>query len=261
MRNDPDILAEFRNVTFRYGNDAPLIKNLSFQVRRGEFVSLLGPSGCGKSTIFRLLNRLEDPTEGELLRGETSGTGPFEEKNPVQCGYMPQQDLLMPWRTVLENVRLPMEIRGNADQKAMDDKAREAIASVGLSGWEMKLPRELSGGMRQRASFARTLMTGAELLLLDEPFSALDYLTRLSMREWLLAQWEREKKTVVFITHDVEEAVFLSTRILAAEAKPVEYLKEYEVPIPYPRTEKSLETREALSLKGQLIEMFRKGEA
>lgn len=104
-------------------------------------------------------------------------------------------------------------------------------------------------------------MTGAELLLLDEPFSALDYLTRLSMREWLLAQWEREKKTVIFITHDVEEAVFLSTRILAAESTPVERLKEYEVPIPYPRTEKSLETREALSLKGQLIEMFRKGEA
>ena len=114
--------------------------------------------------------------------------------------------------------------------------------------------------MRQRASFARTLMTGAELLLLDEPFSALDYLTRLSMREWLLEQWERDRKTVLFITHDVEEAIFLSTRILAAETSPIRELKEYAVPLGYPRTEASLGTHEALELKEQLIRMFRKGE-
>ncbi|MBQ7535659.1 MAG: ABC transporter ATP-binding protein [Stomatobaculum sp.] len=248
--------AEFRNVTFRYDKkEAPLIENLSFSVRQGEFVALVGPSGCGKSTVFRLLNRLNVPEQGEILIGT----------NNAVCGYMPQQDMLLPWRTVAENVALPLEIRTEKSGERLSGadlrkKALEALEAVGLKGWEDKLPRELSGGMRQRASFARTLMTGAELLLLDEPFSALDYLTRLSMREWLLEQWERDRKTVLFITHDVEEAVFLSTRILAAESSPIRELKEYTVPLGYPRTEASLNTSEALELKEQLINMFRKGE-
>ena len=245
--------AEFRNVTFRYDRrEDPLIENLSFQVRKGEFIALVGPSGCGKSTVFRLLNRLNEPEQGEV-------------RINAVCGYMPQQDMLFPWRTVAENVAIPLEIRSeqNGEKRSgaeLREKALEALGSAGLKGWEDKLPRELSGGMRQRVSFARTLMTGAELLLLDEPFSALDYLTRLSMREWLLKQWERDRKTVLFITHDVEEAVFLSTRILAAEKSPIRELKEYTVPLGYPRTEASLGTREALDLKEQLIAMFRKGE-
>ncbi len=245
--------AEFRDVTFRYDRrEDPLIKDLSFQVGRGEFVALVGPSGCGKSTVFRLLNRLNAPEKGEVLI------------NAV-CGYMPQQDMLFPWRTVAENVALPLEIRAEqaGERRSgaeLRERALEVLETAGLKGWEDKLPRELSGGMRQRASFARTLMTGAELLLLDEPFSALDYLTRLSMREWLLEQWERDRKTVLFITHDVEEAIFLSTRILAAEKSPIRELKEYTVPLGYPRTEASLGTPEALKLKEQLIRMFRKGE-
>ena len=170
---------------------------------------------------------------------------------------MPQQDMLFPWRTVAENVRLPLELRGGMREAEMNERAAEALKDVGLEGWGDKLPRELSGGMRQRASFARTLMTGADLLLLDEPFSALDYLTRLSMREWLLKQWEKDKKTVLFITHDVEEAVFLSTRILAVERSPIRELREYKVPLSYPRTESSLATPEALALKERLIRLFR----
>ena len=245
--------AEFRHVTFRYDRrEDPLIEDLSFQVGKGEFVALVGPSGCGKSTVFRLLNRLNAPEKGEVLI------------NAV-CGYMPQQDMLFPWRTVAENVALPLEIRSEqaGERRAgaeLRERAKEVLEMAGLKGWEDKLPRELSGGMRQRASFARTLMTGAELLLLDEPFSALDYLTRLSMREWLLEQWERDRKTVLFITHDVEEAIFLSTRILVAETSPIRELKEYAVPLGYPRTEASLGTPEALELKEQLIRMFRKGE-
>ena len=200
-------------------------------------------------------NRESSPARKERNR-QNKSTGSGKKEN-VRCGYMPQQDMLFPWRTVAENVRLPLELRGGMREAEMNERAAEALKDVGLEGWGDKLPRELSGGMRQRASFARTLMTGADLLLLDEPFSALDYLTRLSMREWLLKQWEKDKKTVLFITHDVEEAVFLSTRILAVERSPIRELREYKVPLSYPRTESSLATPEALALKERLIRLFR----
>ena len=195
----------FDNVRFQYDSeDFSIIDHLSFTVDDGEFVCVIGPSGCGKSTIFRLVNKLLTPAEGTVL---VNGTPIEKQKN--YCGYMPQQDLLFPWRTVKENLMLPMEIRGGISKAEMEQRADQALESVGLKDWGKKSPKELSGGMRQRAAFARTVLTGSDLLLLDEPFSALDYLTRLSMREWLLEQWEREKKTVLFITHDVEEAVFL----------------------------------------------------
>ena len=203
----------FDNVRFQYAvEDFSIIDHLSFEVQDGEFVSIIGASGCGKSTIFRLVNKLLTPASGVIrVDGESIET----KKN--YCGYMPQQDLLFPWRTVRENLMLPMEIQGGYSKEQMQKKADDALRSVGLADWGDKTPKELSGGMRQRAAFARTVLTGSDLLLLDEPFSALDYLTRLSMLEWLLEQWEKEKKTVVFITHDVEDAVFLSSRILVAE--------------------------------------------
>ena len=203
----------FDNVRFQYAvEDFSIIDHLSFEVQDGEFVSIIGASGCGKSTIFRLVNKLLTPASGVIrVDGESIET----KKN--YCGYMPQQDLLFPWRTVRENLMLPMEIQGGYSKEQMQKKADDALRSVGLADWGDKTPKELSGGMRQRAAFARTVLTGSDLLLLDEPFSALDYLTRLSMREWLLEQWEKEKKTVLFITHDVEEAVFLSSRNLEVE--------------------------------------------
>ena len=206
-------MLKFDNVSFQYDvEDFSIIDHLSFDVQDGEFVSVIGASGCGKSTIFRLVNKLLLPASGEILVD-----GESIEKKRNYCGYMPQQDLLFPWRTVRENLLLPMEIRGGYSKTEMREKADAALESVGLKDWGDKMPKELSGGMRQRAAFARTVLTGSDLLLLDEPFSALDYLTRISMREWLLEQWEREKKTVLFITHDVEEAVFLSSRILVVE--------------------------------------------
>ena len=210
-------MLKFDNVSFQYDvEDFSIIDHLSFDVQDGEFVSVIGASGCGKSTIFRLVNKLLLPASGEILVD-----GESIERKRNYCGYMPQQDLLFPWRTVRENLLLPMEIRGGYSKTEMREKADAALESVGLKDWGDKMPKELSGGMRQRAAFARTVLTGSDLLLLDEPFSALDYLTRISMREWLLEQWEREKKTVLFITHDVEEAVFLSSRILVVEESPI----------------------------------------
>ena len=244
----------FDNVRFQYDSeDFSIIDHLSFTVDDGEFVCVIGPSGCGKSTIFRLVNKLLTPAEGTVL---VNGTPIEKQKN--YCGYMPQQDLLFPWRTVKENLMLPMEIQGGISKAEMEQRADQALESVGLKDWGKKSPKELSGGMRQRAAFARTVLTGSDLLLLDEPFSALDYLTRLSMREWLLEQWEREKKTVLFITHDVEEADFLSSRILVVENMPITHLKSIEVPAEYPRTREELMRPEIVKLKEDLIDMLRR---
>lgn len=247
-------MLKFDNVSFQYDvEDFSIIDHLSFDVQNGEFVSVIGASGCGKSTIFRLVNKLLLPASGEILVD-----GESIERKRNYCGYMPQQDLLFPWRTVRENLLLPMEIRGGYSKTEMREKADAALESVGLKDWGDKMPKELSGGMRQRAAFARTVLTGSDLLLLDESFSALDYLTRISMREWLLEQWEREKKTVLFITHDVEEAVFLSSRILVVEESPITHLRSIDVPAEYPRYRDELRKPEILALKEELIGMLRK---
>ena len=189
-------MLRFEDVTFRYeGEDAPMLEGLSFHVARGEFVSLIGASGCGKSTIFRLASGLLQPASGKICAG---GTDIAQQKR--WCGYMPQSDLLFPWRTVGQNLRLPLEIRGGFTAEEMEDQITDTLKTVGLADCRDKRPGELSGGMRQRAAFARTLLTGSDLLLLDEPFSALDFLTRVSMREWLLDQWERSGKTILFGT-------------------------------------------------------------
>ncbi len=250
-------MLKFDNVRFQYEvEDFSIIDHLSFEVQDGEFVSVIGASGCGKSTIFRLVNKLLTPASGQILVD-----GESIEKKKNYCGYMPQQDMLFPWRTVRENLMLPMEIQGRFSKEQMRKKADEALESVGLTGWGDKMPKELSGGMRQRAAFARTVLTGSDLMLLDEPFSALDYLTRLSMREWLLEQWEREKKTVLFITHDVEEAVFLSSRVLVVEQSPITHLKSIPVPAGYPRSREELRKPEIMTLKEDLIGMLKKETA
>lgn len=247
----------FQNVSFQYQEDAqPMLRELSFQVENGEFVSVIGHSGCGKSTIFRLVNRLLEPQGGEIF---VDGKNIRALKN--YCGYMPQQDLLFPWRTVADNVRLPLEIRGGMSKAEMNEKVQSTLQTVGLGNWGKKSPSELSGGMRQRAAFARTVLTGSDLLLLDEPFSALDYLTRLNMREWLLEQWEKEQKTVLFITHDVEEALFLSSRILVVEDTPITHLRSIEVPAEYPRNMEMLRNPEILQLKEELIGLLRREPA
>ena len=174
------------------------------------------------------------------------------------CGYMPQKDLLFPWRTVGENLALPLEIQGGLSRAERQARVDAALHEVGLDGCRDKRPDELSGGTRQRAAFARTMLTGSDLLLLDEPFSALDFLTRISMQEWLLEQWQKTGKTILFITHDVEEALFLSSSVLVVESTPIRGLKEIPVPLGYPRSRKDLARQDVIELREALIGMLRK---
>ena len=247
-------MLEFRHVTFQYEvEDFNIIDDLSFHIAPGEFVSIIGASGCGKSTIFRLTNQLLPLKSGEILVG---GKDIHAQKR--YCGYMPQKDLLFPWRTVGQNLRLPLEIRGGLSNAEIEARVDAALAQVCLADAKDKAPSELSGGMRQRAAFARTVLTDSELLLLDEPFSALDFLTRISMQEWLLGQWEADRKTVLFITHDVEEAIFLSSRVLVVEETPIRRLTSIEVPASYPRTRACLRDPRMIELREQLIDLLRK---
>ncbi|KGK86007.1 ABC transporter ATP-binding protein [Clostridium sp. HMP27] len=241
-------MLEFSNVNFKYENDSKtLIEDLNFKINKGDFVSIIGPSGCGKSTIFRLISKLEKASSGDILLG-----GNNIKDLHGHIGYMPQRDLLIPWRTILENASLPMEV-GSRNVKEARQKAEEYLKIFGLNEYKDKHPKDLSGGMRQRVSFIRTLLTGSEVMLLDEPFSALDAITKVSMQEWLLSQWINLKKTILFITHDVEEALFLSNRIFVISEKPIVRLKEVIVPLNYPRDRHALSNREILEIKEELI--------
>ena len=245
---------EFEHVSYQYpSEDFDIIDDLSFSVEPGSFHCIIGVSGCGKSTIFRMTNGLLQPKSGTIRVG---GKPIGEQKH--YCGYMPQKDLLFPWRTIGENLDLPLEIMGGLSRAERRERIDDALADVGLEGCRDKMPDELSGGMRQRAAFARTMLTGSDLLLLDEPFSALDFLTRISMQEWLLGQWEKHKKTILFITHDVEEAVFLSGSVLAVTSTPIHTLTEVPVPATYPRTRECLTHPDMVALREDLIDVLRK---
>lgn len=246
-------MLEFRDVSFKYEEDEePMMTDLSFHVEDGEFVSVIGASGCGKSTIFRLINGLEKPQKGGIF---VNGRSISEQKN--YSAFMPQKDLLLPWRTIEKNVCLPMEIMGVPEDERRK-AARAALEQVGLLDYAEKFPKDLSGGMKQRVAFARTLLSGADMLLLDEPFSALDYLTRVDMQEWLLSQWQDSGKTIIFITHDVEEAVFLSKRIFVIQDRPFSKMEETIVPMDYPRKREELKRPDIADLKERLISKLRR---
>ncbi|MFE9079350.1 ABC transporter ATP-binding protein [Bacillus mobilis] len=240
-------ILQFHNVSFHY-DEKPIINELNASIQDKEFVSIIGPSGCGKSTLFRLITGLEEASTGQIELTETKS-------HPV--GYMPQKDMLLPWRTIIENAALPLECQG-VQKKEAQIKAKELLHKFGLQGYETKYPKDLSGGMRQRVSFIRTLLTGGEILLLDEPFSALDALTKASLQEWLFEQWKEWEKTILFITHDVEEALFLSNQILVVEQQPITTLTERVVPLDRNRTRKDLYKPEVLALKDELLSMLQR---
>lgn len=239
----------FNKVTFKYSNSKKdIIKDLSFKINKGDFISIIGSSGCGKSTIFRLISSLEQPSTGSIY---INNEDIKNLKSPI--GYMPQKDLLLPWRTILENTCLPLEVK-RISKKQAKKQAEELLDKFSLYEYKDKYPKDLSGGMKQRISFIRTLLTGSQVLLLDEPFSALDAITRLSLQEWILDQWYKYNKTILFITHDVEEAMFLSNKIFVVNNNPITNLKEINIPLQYPRNRKMLEAEEFLLLKDNLIE-------
>jgi len=202
-----------------------VLKGLTFDVHEQDFISIIGPSGCGKSTIFNIIAGLLEADDGSLIyRGEKT------KSLWGRIGYMMQKDLLFPWKTVLDNVLLGLKVRGETGQYAIDT-AREYLSTFGLSGFEKAYPQTLSGGMRQRVALIRTLLMDPDILLLDEPFSALDYQTRLYLESVLLDAVATFKKTVILVTHDIDEAVALSKRVVALSTRPTLVKNVHEIDI------------------------------
>ncbi len=253
MKDTEEILA-LRDLHFTYrhaGSDCPVLAGFSLRFKEGEFFSLIGPSGSGKSTLFKLLTGLLEPDMGEILyRGR-----PFRHRLG-KVGYMPQRDTLFPWRTVRQNAALALEIKGWRRREAMQ-RAGSFLRQFGLEEMADLYPHQLSGGLRQRVSFLRTILADNELLLLDEPFGALDALTRAQLQEWLLSLWQQLRKTVLFITHDVEEAILLSDRIGVLLARPLSIVQVVEVPLPRPRKLSMVTEAAFIRLKRQLLEQIR----
>jgi NitT/TauT family transport system ATP-binding protein len=225
-------VAALHGVVKRFANGTLALDRLDLAIRSGEFVSLLGPSGCGKSTALRLIAGLTEPTGGSIWWGST----PRGARNKPEVGFVFQEPTLMPWATVFRNVMLPLELEG-VQHRLATKRATEALERVGLAPFRDSYPRELSGGMKMRVSIARALVTDPPLLLMDEPFAALDEITRFKLNNDLLGLWREVGHTVIFVTHSVFESVYLSNRIIVMTPRPGRVFTELAVDAPYPRDE------------------------
>ena len=215
-----------------------IIGDISLHVDEGEFISILGPSGCGKSTLFNIIAGLLERDSGEVsINGEFS--------------YMYQKDLLLPYKTIIDNVAIPLVLKKKAGKKAAREEVKHYFPTFGLEGYEYKYPSELSGGMKQRANFMRTYVNSNDIMLLDEPFGALDSITKSSMQKWLLGIRHKVKTTILLITHDIEEAIFLSDRIYVISEKPAKVNKEIKVD-----REKYCETEYAFGIKKDILDIL-----
>ena len=244
---------EVRGLRKAFG-ELQVLDDLSLHVERGEFVSILGPSGCGKSTILSVLNGTEPADSGELL---LDGAPLNRTQSPF--AWMPQHDVLFPWRTVEQNVALGGEVAGGLSKREALAQARTLLPIFGLDEFGATRPYQLSGGMRQRAAFARTVAQGRNILLLDEPFGALDALTRTELQLWLEQIWGRERWTVVLITHDVREAVLLSDRVYVLGPRATGITLELEIPLPRPRSLELLGNADATALERELLQALHAG--
>ncbi len=236
------------------GRRVPVLEQVDFVTTSREFVSIIGPSGCGKTTLLNTIAGLEQPEEGSV---ELDGAQVRQRLGLV--GYMQQKDLLMPWRTVLDNAILSLEVQG-VSRKEARTRATELLDAFGLRGFQEEYPSALSGGMRQRVSFLRTVLAGKDVILLDEPFGALDALTRAQMQEWLMGLWESLGKTIVLVTHDVEEAVLLSDRVYVLTARPGRVKMVKEVGLPRPRQYEMVTDDRFTAIKAEILGALR-GEA
>src|SRR3984885_14717236 len=223
---------------------------VTLAIRQGRFVSLIGPSGCGKSTLFNVIAGLLEPSGGRVVIDSVDATGTIG-----RVGYMLQKDLLLPWRTVLDNVILGMEIQG-VPLRTARERALPLLQRYGLSGFEYLYPNALSGGMRQRAALLRTLLFDTDIILLDEPFGALDAQTKLQMQEWLLGLWADFGKTVVLVTHDIEEAIYLSDEVHVMATRPGRIVESIPVPIARPRPRSGTLRPEFILLKERCLQLL-----
>mgnify|MGYP000722413602 FL=1 len=254
----PVIAAQGLDLTFRT-NDGPVqaLKDVSLKINRGDFVSFIGPSGCGKTTFLRVIAGLEHPTGGAI---SVNGMSPDEARRNRAYGYVFQAAGLYPWRTIAGNIRLPLEIMGFSKSE-QEERVEKVLQLVDLAGFGKKFPWQLSGGMQQRASIARALAFDADILLMDEPFGALDEIVRDHLNEQLLALWARTEKTIGFVTHSIPEAVYLSTKIVVMSPRPGRITDVIESPLPKERPLDIRDTPEFLEVAHRVREGLRAGHA
>ena len=240
-------------------NDGPVhaLKEVSLDVREGEFVSFIGPSGCGKTTLLRVIAALETPTNGNV---SVNNMLPDDARKAREYGYVFQAAGLYPWRTVIGNIGLPLEIMGYSSAEK-EDRTRKVIELVELTGFEKKFPWQLSGGMQQRASIARALSFNADILLMDEPFGALDEIVRDHLNEQLLRLWKSTNKTICFVTHSIPEAVYLSTKIVVMSPRPGRIIDIIDSPLPNERPLEIRDSAEFLTVSQRVREGLRSGHS
>jgi ABC-type nitrate/sulfonate/bicarbonate transport system ATPase subunit len=249
----PKLLVQEVTKTFHDGRRSlEAIASIDLTVHVGEFVTLIGPSGCGKSTLFNIVAGIDTPGSGIVAID-----GDAQSERAGKSGYMPQQPLLLPWRTTVENVMLGLDVRRVPRKKAQQE-ALELLKRFGLAEFASNYPATLSGGMRQRIALLRTILFNSSFLLLDEPFGALDALTRLSLQMWLLEVWQSLHSSVLFVTHDVREAILLSDRVYVLSARPARVVRVVEIDLPRPRMPEQLAMAQAVKLEQELIELLMK---
>jgi ABC-type nitrate/sulfonate/bicarbonate transport system ATPase subunit len=234
------------------GRSLEVLQPIDLTVANGEFVTVIGPSGCGKSTLFNIIAGIDEPSAGVVAIDGDAST-----ERAGKTGYMLQQPLLLPWRTVEENIMLGLDVR-RVPRKQSQQEARELLKRFGLAEFAHHYPATLSGGMKQRVALLRTILFNRTFLLLDEPFGALDALTRLSLQMWLLDLWQSFHASVLFITHDVREAILLSDRIYVLSARPARVLRVVDVELPRPRQPELLALEQAVRLEQELVALLMK---
>ncbi len=235
--------------------DLKVLDNINLSIKNGEFVSIIGPSGCGKSTLFNIISGVEIQSKGEIFID-----GVECKKRKGETGYMPQNPSLLPWATVEENITLGLQIK-KQPVKIAKKRAEDLLKEFGLFEFAKNYPATLSGGMKQRVALLRTILFHDDFLLLDEPFGALDALTRTTLQIWLMRVWRKTKSSILFITHDISEAVLLSDRIYVMTQRPATIIKEVKVFLPRPRKLENLTRPNAVKIESQLIELlFNKNE-